>query len=191
MRGWKLFYGDSCPYCARKREANNDRGIFSAMLYSKPVDSALLRRIGRFSIHTSISNMDFCIFCCWREETERARTFYKQGEITAKLMDYSRFEALRAERGITKKYIAEAISRTPTVCQDWKCGKSSPSDSQLEIIADILHTTVDYLQGYTDVKEKPTAGAVSFEDVVKAVKSMDREQLVKLAIIIAQEQGER
>lgn len=106
-------------------------------------------------------------------------------------MDYSRFEALRAERGITKKYIAEAISRTPTVCQDWKCGKSSPSDSQLEIIADILHTTPEYLQGYTDVKEKPTAGAVSFEDVVKAVKSMDREQLVKLAIIIAQEQGER
>ena len=43
----------------------------------------------------------------------------------------------------------------------------------------------------TPHKEKPTAGAVSFEDVVKAVKSMDREQLVKLAIIIAQEQGER
>lgn len=58
-------------------------------------------------------------------------------------------------------------------------------------IAAYFGVSVDYLQGYTDVKEKPTAGAVSFEDVVKAVKSMDREQLVKLAIIIAQEQGER
>lgn len=106
-------------------------------------------------------------------------------------MDYNRFEALRAEQGITKKYIAEAINRTPTVCQDWKSGKSSPNEEQLKIVADILHTTVDYLQGYTDVKEKPTAGAVSFEDIVKAVKSMDREQLVQLAIIIAQEQGER
>lgn len=74
-------------------------------------------------------------------------------------MDYNRFEALRAEQGITKKYIAEAINRTPTVCQDWKSGKSSPNEEQLKIVADILHTTVDYLQGYTDVKEKPTAGA--------------------------------
>lgn len=106
-------------------------------------------------------------------------------------MDYNKFENLRAERGITKKYIANAINRTPTVCQDWKSGKSSPNESQLEIIAEILNTTVDYLQGYTDVKEKPTAGTVSFEDVVKAVKSMDREQLMQIAIIVAQEQGER
>ena len=72
----------------------------------------------------------------------------------------------------------------------WKRG-SLPRGETLEKIAAYSGVSVDYLQGYTDVKEKPTAGAVSFEDVVKAVKSMDREQLVKLAIIIAQEQGER
>lgn len=103
-------------------------------------------------------------------------------------MDYSRFEALRAERGITKKYIAEAISRTPTVCQDWKCGKSSPSDSQLEIIADILHTTVDYLQGYTDVKEKPTAGAVgmsaTMQEIVKCLDGVDEATLKRILEVV-------
>lgn len=103
-------------------------------------------------------------------------------------MDYSRFEALRAERGITKKYIAEAISRTPTVCQDWKSGKSSPNESQLEIIAEILNTTVDYLQGYTDVKEKPTAGAVGMSpiarEIINCLDGADEETLKRVLEVV-------
>lgn len=106
-------------------------------------------------------------------------------------MDYNRFENLRAERGITKKYIADALDRKDTICQDWKKGKSTPNPAQLSIIADILNTTPEYLKGETDIKEKPTAGAVSFEDIKRAVKSMSREELIELAIAIAQEQGER
>lgn len=105
-------------------------------------------------------------------------------------MDYSRFEALRAERGITKKYIAEAISRTPTVCQDWKSGKSSPNEGQLEIIAEILNTTVDYLQGYTDVKEKPTAGTVGMSPAEAgryAIEHADNEDELWQLISRAQE----
>lgn len=106
-------------------------------------------------------------------------------------MDYDRFENLRAERGITKKYIADALSRKDTICQDWKKGKSTPNPMQLSIIADILNTTPEYLNGETDIKEKPTAEAMSFEDIKRAVKSMSREELIELAIAIAQEQGER
>lgn len=73
----------------------------------------------------------------------------------------------------------------------WIKGSSESYKKKLHEIADKYNVSVEWLQGYTDVKEKPTAGAVSFEDIVKAVKSMDREQLVQLAIIIAQEQGER
>lgn len=106
-------------------------------------------------------------------------------------MDYDRFENLRAERGITKKYIADALNRKDTICQDWKKGKSTPNPAQLSIIADILNTTPEYLKGESDIKEKPTAGAMSFEDIKRAVKSMSREELIELAIAIAQEQGER
>ena len=40
---------------------------------------------------------------------------------------YSRFESLIHETGVTKASIARRIGRTPTVCQDWKAGKSEPS----------------------------------------------------------------
>ena len=68
---------------------------------------------------------------------------------------YSRFEEIRASKGVTKKFIADQLGRLPTICQDWKYKKSSPSEEQLKIIADILDTTVDYLTGKTDQKEKP------------------------------------
>lgn len=105
-------------------------------------------------------------------------------------MNYGRFEALRVEQGITKKYIAEAIGRTPTVCQDWKAEKSSPNENQLEIIAEILHTTVDYLQGYTDVKEKPTVGTVGMSPAEAgryAIEHADNEDELWQLISRAQE----
>ena len=94
------------------------------------------------------------------------------------------------EQGKSANGAAKEIGLPSSSVTYWKRG-SLPRGETLEKIAAYFGVSVDYLQGYTDVKEKPTAGAVSFEDVVKAVKSMDREQLVKLAIIIAQEQGER
>lgn len=106
-------------------------------------------------------------------------------------IDFDRFDKLVIETGKTKSYLCRAIEKSRYYLRDAKKTDADIPEETVKRLADELNTTVDYLQGYTDVKEKPTAGAVSFEDVVKAVKSMDREQLVKLAIIIAQEQGER
>lgn len=69
---------------------------------------------------------------------------------------YSRFEALIHETGVTKASIARRIGRTPTVCQDWKAGKSEPSADQLQIVAAALGTTPAYLTGATDKKTLPT-----------------------------------
>lgn len=93
--------------------------------------------------------------------------------------------------GAQKKFAESIGLKSGNLISDWINGRSKSYDSYIYEIADKYDVSVEWLQGYTDAKEKPTAGAVSFEDVVKAVKSMDREQLVKLAIIIAQEQGER
>lgn len=106
-------------------------------------------------------------------------------------IDFGRLDALIKETGKKKNYLCGLLGRGEYYIRDAKNKNIDIPAEYVAIWADELSTTVDYLQGYTDVKEKPTAGAVSFEDVVKAVKSMDREQLVKLAIIIAQEQGER
>lgn len=103
---------------------------------------------------------------------------------------FEQYTKLCKEQGKSANGVAKEIGLPSSSVTYWKRG-SLPRSETLERIAAYFDVSVDYLQGYTDVKEKPTAGAVSFEDVVKAVKSMDREQLVQLAIIIAQEQGER
>lgn len=76
---------------------------------------------------------------------------------------YDRFDALIRQTGVTKASIARRIGRTPTVCQDWKAGKSEPNDEQLAIVAAALGTTPAYLRGVTDEKRIPT-GAASGED---------------------------
>lgn len=73
------------------------------------------------------------------------------------MFDYDRFESVRVARGVTKAHIAAAIGRTPTICQDWKKGKSVPNSDQLKIVAAILGTTPEYLTGESDQKEKPAA----------------------------------
>lgn len=103
---------------------------------------------------------------------------------------FDQYTKLCKEQGKSANGAAKEIGLPSSSVTYWKRG-SLPRGETLEKIAAYFGVSVDYLQGYTDVKEKPTAGAVSFEDVVKAVKSMDREQLMQIAIIIAQEQGKR
>lgn len=103
---------------------------------------------------------------------------------------FDQYTKLCKEQGKSANGAAKEIGLPSSSVTYWKRG-SLPRGETLEKIAAYFGVSVDYLQGYTDVKEKPTAGAVSFEDVVKAVKLMDREQLMQIAIIIAQEQGKR
>ena len=68
---------------------------------------------------------------------------------------YTRFEELVDELGIKKTFVAEKLGKSPSICQDWKRGKSQPSATQLQIVAEILDTTPEYLTGETEKKEKP------------------------------------
>ena len=68
------------------------------------------------------------------------------------LFIFTRFEEIRAEKGITKTFLAEKLKRKPTIFQDWKYGKSTPNVTQLRIIARELGTTPEYLTGETDEK---------------------------------------
>ena len=81
---------------------------------------------------------------------------------------YDRFDALIRETGVTKASIARRLGRTPTVCQDWKAGKSEPNDEQLRIVAAALGTTPAYLRGATDQKNLPAADAPGEEDPLDA-----------------------
>ena len=81
---------------------------------------------------------------------------------------YDRFDALIHETGVTKASIARRLGRTPTVCQDWKAGKSEPNDEQLAVVAAALGTTPGYLRGLTDEKNPPAEWTPGEESALDA-----------------------
>lgn len=96
------------------------------------------------------------------------------------MLIYDRFEELRRSRGITKKFIAQSLGRSPTLCQDWKQQKSQPSVEQLYRVADILGTTPEYLSGRTDDPSPAQTGEM--DTLLTALKEReDMRMLFKLA----------
>lgn len=78
------------------------------------------------------------------------------------MFDFNRFEALREEKGVSKSFIAQKLDRTASICHDWKAGKSSPNEKQIQIVAKILGTSPEYLKGETEKNPPPKpARAVS------------------------------
>ena len=80
------------------------------------------------------------------------------------MFDYERFESLRASKGITKKFIAQALGRSATLCQDWKQKKSQPSEEQLRIVAEILGTSVGALKASYHIAVKKIEEYISNRD---------------------------
>ena len=93
---------------------------------------------------------------------------------------YERFEELRASRGITKKFIAQSLGRSATLCQDWKQKKSQPSDEQLRIVAEILGTSPAYLRG--EVDDVSSGADCELEQLLTSLREReDMRMLFKLA----------
>ena len=114
------------------------------------------------------------------------RTFFRFGGMhkdeVKPLFIYERFEALRASRGITKRFIAQSLGRSPTLCQDWKMQKSQLSDEQLAVVARILGTTPDYLRGETDEVSPAPAEDRELAELLSSLREReDMRMLFKLA----------
>lgn len=98
------------------------------------------------------------------------------------MFNYDRFEELRDSKGITKKFIAQSLGRSPTLCQDWKLKKSQPSAEQLSVVADILGTTPAYLLGQTDIPTPVQDTDDEMNELLNALREReDMRILFKLA----------
>lgn len=58
-----------------------------------------------------------------------------------------------SERNLTAKKVAEATNISTGNISDWKSGRSMPSAVALDILANFLDCSVDYLLGRTDKPE--------------------------------------
>lgn len=61
-----------------------------------------------------------------------------------------------SELGLTAKKVSDATGISTRNISDWKNGRSMPSAIKLDILADHLDCSVDYLLGRTDNKNPPT-----------------------------------
>ncbi|MFA9381624.1 MAG: helix-turn-helix domain-containing protein [Acetanaerobacterium sp.] len=73
------------------------------------------------------------------------------------MLDLTRTTELAKERGLSNTFLAKKLGRTSaSLFVDWRKGKSSPAQIDIEQLAILLDTSVDYLTGKTSIKNKPT-----------------------------------
>jgi transcriptional regulator with XRE-family HTH domain len=91
------------------------------------------------------------------------------------------FELLQ-EKGVSQKELSVAVGVSEGNVSDWKKGKCIPSADTLSSIADYLGTTVNYLLGKSDKKNKLTADDIDYELIT------DEERLILLFRELSPEQ---
>lgn len=69
--------------------------------------------------------------------------------------DIDRIKELAKSNGLSMKYLAEKIGKYPGFLSCVRNGTDRINDDELQVIADLLNTTPEYLKGKTDTKEKP------------------------------------
>lgn len=71
------------------------------------------------------------------------------------MVEINKIDELAKEKGIKASFICSSIGKGESFLRQVRAGRCGIAECDLEIIADILGTTTDYLHGKTDKKEKP------------------------------------
>ena len=79
------------------------------------------------------------------------------------MVEIDRIYSLAKEKGLSNSFLCKKMNRSTSYLNDARNGKHGISDSDMQILADALGTTVDYLRGKTDKKETPGIVAELFE----------------------------
>lgn len=99
-----------------------------------------------------------------------------------------RIKELSTKNGITMKYLCDCLGKRRGFLSEVRCGKDKIDEHELVVIADILHTTPEYLRGETDdpvVKEGSAFGGdPEREKIAKKIMSLSTEDLQKLEKIL-------
>ena len=110
---------------------------------------------------------------------------------------YPRIFELLTEQNKTAADMARGIGVSKGNITTWKSGASAPSNAALVAIANYLNTTVKYITGETDIKEKPSANGELDEldnEIIRVFSSLSDEKkkaaLEYLAFLKQQENGD-
>ena len=94
---------------------------------------------------------------------------------------------LCAEQKITPNTVCANLGLSTAIATKWKKG-AIPRDTTLKMIADYFGTTIEYLKGETEQKEKqPTQSELSEKQkrLIKIIEGMSDDQLDRFEKILA------
>ena len=79
-----------------------------------------------------------------------------------------KLKALRKEANLTQVEISKKLNISQPAYVDWEKGRTQPTPDKLPLLAEILHTSIDYLLGKTDERKNPLESAtVLFRSTIK------------------------
>lgn len=80
----------------------------------------------------------------------------------------------RVNANLSQKEIAITLGVSIPTVSDWESGKKFPSGKNLIKLAQVLHTTTDFLLGCEDTKKEPTSVAESGLPMMIRIKNLRR-----------------
>lgn len=104
-----------------------------------------------------------------------------------------RIKSLCAERGIKQSFFFESVGKSRGLFQDWKAGKSKPTEDFLNSAAGFFGVSVDYILCKTDEKENRSdverlqsilarnPGMLEFIEMFETLPKETRQMIVGLA----------
>lgn len=100
------------------------------------------------------------------------------------MVNVNKIKELAKEKGLKLQAVCDKIGASRYRFYDWERGKSSPSESDLEALAVILGTTVDYLTDKTEQKNKPLTEVRGYSletiDVLNQIEQLNPANRAKL-----------
>lgn len=101
---------------------------------------------------------------------------------------YDRLEERIRATGKKKVYLCEKIKKAPTYLRDAKKQNTNIKGVDLQILADELNTTPEYLTGESDKKEKSTVNddgldkeTIQLQEIWNGADKEEREALLAMA----------
>lgn len=88
---------------------------------------------------------------------------------------------LMQERGVNAKKVSEATGISSGNISDWKSGRSMPSAAKLDILADYLDCSVDYLLGRDEPKKPaPTNGGELDPELADLIRRIPADRMAEV-----------
>lgn len=90
-------------------------------------------------------------------------------------VNIEKIKSLAKEKGISISFICESVGMGRGYLNDIKKSNGGDiPDERLEIIVNILNTTVDYLADKTDIKEKPSEQTEDDELIAECIEALKK-----------------